>query len=307
MKKFIINVFVVFLSVLIVDVFIGYIGRFIIEKLNEESHSGQTALLSYSICNVDADIVVLGSSTANCHIMPKVLADSINAFSGHSYTAFNTGAYYQQPSYSYAVLKSMLERKAPKIAICDIQPEHLGGPANEEALKALRPFYRMNKNVKNVLDENEQPRNRFLLNFNMYQFNTEIIKFLRDFATPERNDGFYAKEGVYGGEWDMKKRKDTNLINQTISSEFEKMLKLANDNNVKLFICFSPRLVYTDREGESYKKIISLCEKYNVPVMDFTVDAEFQNNKYFHDKLHLNPVGAYLLTKKIIDIINDKS
>ena len=302
MKNLITKVLIVIIGFLIVDFAVGFWGSIVIERLNQKNYSGQAALLGYNLQKATADVVVIGGSTASCHLIPTILSDSLSSFVGDSLSAFNAGAYYQQPSYSYCELKSILERKKPKYVFVEIQPQQLGGETVVEALKPLRPYYAINKNVREILDDNESWSNKVLLNLNMFRFNTEFFKLISSFRNPVGADGFDPKEGRVGS-FVIKPEKDNNDLNEVVTKEFEEMLNIANNNSIQLFVLMSPRLVYTDKESLSYKKIVELCSSYKVPLFDLTTDAEFVKGELFCDNLHLNPQGAELFTKRVCSMV----
>lgn len=238
MKRLLVNSIIVLCGIIAIDFAVGYSGEKIIAKLTQQNHTGQAALLGYNLERATADIVVLGGSTASCHFVPQILSDSLSSFIGRKLTAFNAGAYYQQPSYSYCVLKSIIERRKPKIVIVDIQPQQLGGETVIEALKPLRPYYRINSNVKELLDENETWKNRLLLHSSMFCFNTEIVKLITSFRNSVGADGFDPKDG-FVEEVCIEQEKDNSDLNPVVTSEFERMLSLAKNNDIKLFVVIS--------------------------------------------------------------------
>ena len=302
MKQFIIKGLIVIVGIVIIDFFVGLIGEKLIVRLCQKNYNGVTALLGYNIQSATADIVVLGSSTATCHYIPRILSDSLSVCFGEHLTAFNAGAYYQQPSYSYCVLKSMIQRRKPRIVIVDIQPQQLGGAPLVEALKPLRPYYRANNNVREVLDENESTYDKLLLNVNMFRFNTEIIKIITSFGKSVGADGYDPRYGVVD-RFEIIPKYDKNEINPIVDKEFRELVKIAQDNEILLFVSMSPRLVYTDKNSKSYQEIIGICDAAGVPVFDFTTEDFFQNGKYFDGLVHLNNTGAEMLTFEVVKSI----
>lgn len=302
MKSFLLKCLVVLAGIVAIDLSVGAFGKFLIKELNKKNYSGQAALLGYNLEGAQADILVVGSSTASCHFIPSVLKDSINVLLDTTYDAFNAGAYYQQPPYSYCVLKSIIERKVPSIVILDIQPQSLGEAVNSAGLKPLRPYYSINKNVKEILDDNEAFYNRICLKSGLFRFNTEIIKLIASFRNPIGDDGFFPKEGELD-HYDMVYESDTNDLNPVFVSEFKRTLEIANDNGIQLFVVLSPRLSYPDKDSKSYKKIYELCKKHNIEILDYTSDDDLLNCRLFCDKFHLNPTGASMLTLKLFEDI----
>ena len=300
MKSFILKCLIVVAGIAAVDIAVGSLGKYVIKELNKKNYSGQAALLGYNLEGLKTDILIVGSSTASCHYIPSILRDSINVLLNTTYNAFNAGVYYQQPPYSYCVLKSIMERKVPSIVILDVQPQSLGEDVNPAGLKPLRPYYSINNNVKEILDYNESFYNRICLKSGLFRFNTEIVKLIASFRNPVGDDGFFPKEGELD-HYDMEHESDTNELNPVFVSEFERTLEMANDNDIQLFVVLSPRLSYPDKNSKSYNKIYELCEKHKIEVLDYTSNDDLLNCHLFCDKIHLNPTGADMLTRQLFN------
>ena len=303
-KGFVISTVIVLLGLFLIDIVIGFSGRAIISKLNEKRYLGQAALMNYNINKATADILIIGGSTATSHYRPDIIRDSINAYLKTNYTAFNAGAYEQRPPYYYSVLKSAVERYVPRIVIVDIQPNQLGEPPLERSLAPLRPYYDVNPNIKEVLDENESFKNKVLLNFNFYKFNREIIRLALSFKSPGVSDGFDPHHKIVK-KFDLTPCADTNSVNPVLAKEFLKMIEIAKNNEIKLFVVMSPRLTYTDKNSNSYKEIIRLCDDNLIPVLDYTTNGDFLRGEYFNDYYHMNVDGATLFTKNVIGVIKN--
>ena len=305
MRKFVFKLIIVLAGIFIIDILVGLVGVQIIKKLNEKNYTGEAALFGYKLEAVKTDILILGSSTACCHYIPSILKDSINACLHKDFDAFNAGATFQQPNYSYCVLKSVLSRKVPSIVILDIQPQQLGEKAKPAALHFLHPYYSINPNVKEVLEAHESFDNKICLKSAMYRFNVEIFKLIMSFGNSVGTDGFMPKKGKIE-QYAFFQDKDSNKLNEVMADEFEETLSMAKEHNIKLFVSLSPRLYYPDRDSESFKKIVELCDKYTIPILDFTKDDDFQKGDLFFDTGHLNYEGAELLTNKTFQKIKEE-
>lgn len=303
MKRFLISIIIVIASLVIIDIAIGVVFNHVIKLASKNNYAGLTAIGNYNLNTASADIVIIGSSTASCHYDPQVFKDSLSQFVGDGASVINAGFHYQQIPYSYCLLKSIVERKIPKIAIVDIQPQNLGEDVSDEALKVLRPYYSVNKNVKEILDENESWANKLLMRSNMFRLNTEFLKILLSFTKPTGFNGFEKKDGMVD-TYSLDVKSDIHPINSEFAREFEAMISLAKEMGISLFICMSPRLSYTDKESESYRMINTICEKYQVPFFDYSDDSDFLKPELFFDPVHMNTTGADLLSKKVCRDIN---
>jgi len=300
MKKGFTKILICFVTVLLClycfDCIFGYIMRFISHKNLEKEHCG----LNYCLNAATADIIILGSSSARSNYVPQLIGDSINTRYGTKYSIYNTGNTYQDYPYFYCEMKSLIDRKVPKIVIIDLQPWTLAGSTNMSALKYMRPYYSVNSNVKKVLDDNETFLHRVLMNFEMYKYNEEFFDLLTSFLHPTTKYplGFWALDGE---EKDYKiiPEKDTRKVNPLSRQELEKTIQIAQNKGIELFICISPYLRYIDRNSPAYKEIVNLCAQYNIPFFDYSNDLELVKGELFHDTMHLNKKGANIFSNKL--------
>lgn len=303
MKRFITSIIIVIASLVIIDIAVGAVFNHVIQLASKKNYAGLTAIGNYNLNTASADVVIIGSSTASCHYDPQTFKDSLSQFVVGGASVINAGFHYQQIPYSYCVLKSIIERKTPKIAIVDIQPQNLGEDVSDEALKALRPYYSVNKYVKEVLDENESCTNKLLMRSNMFRLNSEFLKILLSFTKPTGFNGFEKKDGMIE-TYSMDVKPDMRPINPVFAREFETMIALAKEKGISIFICMSPRLTYTDKESESYRMINTICDNYQIPFIDYSDDSVFIKPELFFDSVHMNTTGADLFSKKVCHDIN---
>ena len=106
-KKFIFNVEIVIIVILILDFLIGKS----LEYFYFKQKSGLQYRTTYSIDSTRAEILVFGSSRANHHYVPEVFEDSLKM------SFYNTGRDGNRLLYNFAVFSSILKRDTPKIVI----------------------------------------------------------------------------------------------------------------------------------------------------------------------------------------------
>lgn len=300
MKKSSTKILICFITILLClycfDCILGYVMRYISQRNLEKEHCG----LNYCLNAATADIIILGSSSARANYIPQLIGDSINSRLGTKYSVYNTGNTYQDFPYFYCEMKSLMDRKIPKIVILDLQPWTLSGPTNMSALKFMRPYYNTNSHVKEVLDDNETFLHKVLMNFEMYKYNEEFFDLLSSYLYPTTKYpmGFWALDGEEK-DYEILPENDNREVNPLSKQEFEKTIQIAQNNNVKLFVSISPYLRYIDRNSPAYKEIVNMCKKYNIPFFDYSNDLELVKGELFHDTMHLNKKGATILTKKV--------
>lgn len=194
-KKYIIKIllsaFITISGLVCVDWLVGIGGTYLLHELGKKNYSGEAAMTNYNLNFVEPDVVVIGSSTAMCHYVPSILHDSILSYTGKDLFVHNAGVSFQRMPYNYCEIKSLVARKAPKMAIVDVFPDCLGGESLKAALRPLHPYTKVNPYVKEIMEADESERTRILLNSNLYCFNGEIVKLLASFRNPIGCDGYY--------------------------------------------------------------------------------------------------------------------
>ena len=191
--KILLSAFITISGLVCVDWLVGIGATFLLRELGKKNYSGEAAMTNYNLNFVEPDVVIIGSSTAMCHYVPSILHDSILSYTGKDLFVHNAGVSFQRMPYNYCEMKSLVARKAPKIAIVDVFPDCLGGESLKAALSPLHPYVRINPYVKEIMDNDESERTKILLNSNLYCYNGELIKLLASFRNTVGCDGYYPK------------------------------------------------------------------------------------------------------------------
>ena len=75
----------------------------------------------------------------------------------------------------------------------------------------------------------------------------------------------------------------------------EQFIELCRENDIKLFICITPKYSLMKREFYDIPK--NIAERYGVPVFDYHDHQLFLGRpEYFKDNMHLCDAGARLFT-----------
>ena len=112
MKSFIYKILIVAVSLFVIDHIVGYLLDRLFTDL--PSRESETSTIYRSLNRESADVLVLGSSTANHHYNSLSLSDSL------SMSVFNAGVDGFDITYSDIVYQSFVDRKDLKYVIIDI-------------------------------------------------------------------------------------------------------------------------------------------------------------------------------------------
>jgi len=300
MKRRIIKIIALIFLIVGADLLIGIFGRSIIEKVVETKRPSQAALIAYNFNKVDDDIVIVGSSTATCHIVPSIVRDSLSVLYNDSITCFNAGAYYQSIPYCHVVLQGVFSRTTPKIVIMDVQPEQMFMDMSEEQKKPIRPYFSSNRYVRDLFLKNSTTIEKMKLFSNMYCLNGEIIKLSGSLRT--------SSDGVDGFDMHKEKLSSNPPYRETLvdgnakpvcEEELKGIINLCKVHNCRLFVVVSPFLNHTYSSDYYLDYLDSICSSNDVPVFNYLNDKTLQDHNLFRDVRHLNYDGAVIFTSMI--------
>ena len=116
--------------------FIDYVIGNVLKTFYFKQESGLQYRTTYSIDKTTADVLIFGSSTANHNYEP-------NAFEkGLGMSFYNAGADGSSIFYDYGILRAVLKRYKPKIAILSFEASEFFEYQNSyDELSALLPYY----------------------------------------------------------------------------------------------------------------------------------------------------------------------
>lgn len=292
----------VFLCILfILDLVIGSI----LSDLYSKQKPGEIYTLSYAIDSTKADVLIFGASRANHHYVPENFQKRMNL------SCYNTGRDGQIILYNYAILKSILKRYTPKIAILDLsRDEFADDQQSYDRLSALIPYYKTHPEIRKIVDL-RSPYEKYKMMSHLYPYNSLIFSLImgaieshKDRKKIDEQNGYiplyencYRQLSVDTSYGD--KNLDSNKING-----FKSFIKDCKNSQVQLFVVFSPILVTYPHQDPSSRVAMSICRENDVPVFSFINDSSFYHTYFFTtDGTHLNDKGARFFTNQVIDSI----
>lgn len=308
MKSFIVKFLIILVSLVCVDFLVGRLGDWIILKEADKNYTGNTARLNYSLNGSKEDIVILGSSEAACAYIPSLITKRLLEETGKNFSAYNAGTTSQGVSFCYCVERGLIERRKPKVIVLDLVWSYLY-PIDEEQnntmLSPVRPYSRINQNVKDLLDRNDGRKERTLSYSNMYRLNSEIIKFFFLLSKNKLSDGHISYNKVMSSEA-IKEDEiyKESMIAQSILDDFNSFINLAEDNGVKVVCTVTPKYRNMPSKCDSYRTMLKICKDHRIPVCEIYNDSVFNNSSLYYNPAHLNSEGAILATNILVDTLS---
>lgn len=275
-------------ALIVIDVLVGVVGDY--SMMMMPSFSGQLAKNNYRLNKVDSDILIIGSSRGAHHYVTSQLCDSINSFTGRSYTGYNSSIDGNFINSNCCAAESVMERYSPKILILEVSEWELSGGQAIRDMEFTAGNYRNNRVVKKYLD-NLGWKERVKMSSNMYRFNQKALRIVSSYIQKGEETGY---EPLYAKMDDIPEIVSEPHIEDGYSlNNFRRVLKTAKEKNINLIVVSSPSF----RPVDDNKHLSKLCDSYSIHYVDcYDIKLFNDNPGYFKDAIHLNDEGAHIYT-----------
>jgi len=291
MKQFVIKGIACFALVVAIDVAIGYTHGKIFGNLPDKTSMVST--IYYSLFKKSADVLILGSSTANHHYNSKMMEDSLGI------SVYNSGLDGRDMVYFDVVLQSTLERKKPKFVILDIGDAHLNGNWINR-IGDTKLYYGKNEAVTRYYDEETDWQQQLKLVSSTYRYNKTLSYLIRvGLDKPNTLNGY----APLNGNRATFERTETKQFTADPSElkHLNHIVSLCQENDITLILVQSPQSddnIIFDKWIEEYA-----TEQHIALIQENKNEFYFDNPSLFYDGSHLNSEGANVFTKRIINTI----
>ena len=300
-KKVLLSILTIIVCVLLFDFGVGKAFDKMIEALPSEGE--RVAKSNYIINKVNSDVLIIGSSRAECQYDSRLIQDSIVGK-----RVFNCGVDGSLLLYQIVALNCILDRYTPQLIIWDFQIDELAVNSQHENLGLLYPYYWNNKYVKKFLDKHE-PGLKYKIWLNSYRYNATGSRILRSLKLKESSQlGFLfhpatnaAKSIPFNNIIEDNKELDhekVRLLNETIER--------AKKAGAEIILVQSPYFNRYQNISSTTTQLISISKKYGILFIDDSQRPEFiGNNSLIVDATHLNGHGAELFTSILLKQMNN--
>ena len=284
--KFTVNsIFLLFLILVILDVTYTFV------KINSSPRNKIDLIINSK--NENYDIVILGSSRAENHIVPEI-------FSKKGYKTFNFGMSGALLEENVLQLKLMLENnyKIKNIILqTDVNVYSTNYSAGTRAL--FMPYIHYKKSIQNQYKDVGEINKLLYIPFYRYiSFEAKIgfreffFSGLNKKTTFRENDGF---DGLDGTKPNLSSPKSVHLFKK--NKAYEEIKKICKKNGINLISITTPICGNNTNYFKSILKFYPEIKNYS---------SVIQDDKYFASCGHMNKYGAVLFTTSIVDSISIK-
>lgn len=258
---------------------------------------------SYSVEKVDAECIIIGSSTAVHHYDPEIIERKTGL---STYNCGQDGCFLL---HSCCIINSILERYSPKMIIMDISPRALLDSDKRDEYQNMRflsYYYDNDPVVKNFIDSKGK-RNEWLYHANFYRYNSHAIyTFYPVFFGTSTKLGYVplppkthaldkAKNHV---EW------EGNWVDSYLALLFN-TIDNCKKHGVEFIVVSSP--YYADFGDSVMKKcdeFAAMLGNKGVKYINFLNKAPYTDDySLFKDNSHVSAKGAEMMTDTLVKML----
>lgn len=297
-KRFLLVSLVTVISLVAIDFVVGKIGDYAMTKIPD--HSGHFAKDNYRLNRMTDDIAILGSSRGAHHYVSSMLSDSINRYTGKSYSLYNAAIPSKYINSNSCAAESIMGRYSPRLIIFEVSQREFNGEKALADMEYSIAHYHTNPYVRKYLD-NLGVRERIKCASNMFRYNTKLLRIASAFFTqPTEINGY---EPLFATMPNPENRDPIQTLmpedadGYTVDN-FVCVLETARIKKIPLVVVSSPR--YYPSDNNDYLE--ELCTQHQIPYIDmFNLDFFNEHPEYFKDWGHLNDEGAHLYTAQFFE------
>lgn len=299
------RIFVFLLLVVLLDRGLG----FALAYVQSRSYTGDRGgLLNYALLQ-EPEILVLGSSRAQLHVVPSVLTEKLGM------TTYNAGLKGQD--FLYAVMLYDLWRRRhppPKVLVLTIDIESLISRETEvNTAHLMAPYMDESALVREIL-YSDGPFKRFIYWSHTYRFNGNVLSLANHaFRRPPHDyDGFIVAPGALNPATDTgvlnALDQDRTALQMALTPFSPRKLKylraLAEEtfrNGTRLYLLHTPIFRQDEAAHRAWvdKLQATLAEMPGVQFVDLcvsTLPEPFARPEFYRNLNHLNRAGAEIMT-----------
>lgn len=297
MKSFIVKLLLFVVLLLTVDVALGKIFSF----FQERAPYGNWQRFRYINDEMKDEILIMGSSRASHHYVPKIIEDSLGM------SCYNCGVDGNGIIMFWGNYQMFSARYNPKVIIYDLSRFDTAEDDHSKYLGWLRAYYER-EYISKIFDDVDEME-KYKMQSNAYKWNFKFVQLATDNVAQ-----FLRTEKGYkplSGTMNYVPGKDNNLItNKAVKADYdelkfryiESMMVSCKKKGIKLVFALSP--MYGAHGADVYGSVIALANKHHCPVINMYDSPKYcSENKFFKDSSHMNSLGAEEYTKDLISAI----
>lgn len=297
MKRFIFNILIWGLPFWGIMCIVDYCYSKRVEKSNYCSIEQWNDIING---NIDADIVIMGSSRAWVQINPMII-DSV--LSTNTYNLGTDGSNFNRQMKKYIIYRKY--NKKPKLVIQNIDfCSTLGYNVGYEKIQFC-PFF-WNKSIRDEFWSSE-PFSFFEKYAPMYRFRNLFPSFLLSLGERSLNKGYRSVDESWNGEEFEKIDSIRFNVNSTTLNMFCEYLKKNKEDSIKVVLVYAPIYIGATEKvtnlNDMYTLYQNIANKYGATILDYNYMDMCKDTAYFYNAMHLNKRGSEIFTDSLANDI----
>lgn len=309
MKKFISQIFIFSLPIILLGYFADVFISNILKKSNSHAQKEYSTWNNIMDGTVNSDIVIYGNSRAWLQINPTMIGDSLKT------TAYNLGIDGHNFWLEYLRHTLLLKNNTkPKLIIHSLDNFTLEKKKELYNPDQFLPYMLWNSEIQEAISDYEGydvmdykiPLLRYYGKLDAFKTVVRLI-LKPESNTTERVRGYKSADLAWDGSFDKLlkvKKSHTAKLDSASIVLFEKYLNECKSKNIKIVFVVAPQYIAGQKFISNRNEIMgiysSFSEKYNIPFFDYSNDSLSFKKEYFFNATHLNKTGAELFTNKLI-------
>lgn len=297
MKKFIINIFLLFAIVLVTDYSVGIIGDY----LQTHARGGTTKRINDLVMNDKHDVIILGSSRARHHYDTPYLSDTLGV------DVYNAGFDGNGVVLAYGLLSLVFERYKPDLIVYDVEPffdiYQYAPDNNHKRYISVQKSYFRNETIGSIIRDISLEE-WYKVHSGLLRYNSKLFIMGIDYLQTRYTNscGFEPIYGEYAGG-KVNNGEEEYILDSFKLSYLEKLILLSEKYKTTLVFVVSPRL--GQENSAAIQPAIELCKRYNILFIDDYANPEFMmHQEWFKDPKHLNSKGARIFSRRMVAVFN---
>ena len=310
MKKFIVKLIILLISVFIILSIMEYITNYGLKKTRIHNFGEWNDIYNSQI---NANLLILGSSRAWVEISPRIIDSVLHV---NSYNLGMDGTHFDLQNERFKIY--LQHNVKPKQIIMTLDLFTL--VKRDDLFDELQFYPYINDSIVfNILVQHKGILEKMNFNFPYFRYlnDTELreVGFNEFFNFAHYNSykykGYKSNDSKWNNEFELFKNNNSKGIrwkfNVDLINQFISFIQYCKQNNIKIIFVYPPEYYEAQLLTINRKEIMSfyanIAAKNKLLFLDYSNDSICNNKKYFYNSQHLNTIGAVLFSKKLVEDI----
>lgn len=284
MKKLFVSLAIVMLGVFITD----RAGSHIMWWVNQHTQDVSGPKLRYLVHDVHEDVLFMGTSRANCHYIPSIIADTLGL------SVYNGGVDASNCIYAhYYILCHILAHHTPKVICLEVMPSDYAPQKDAfETTSFFAPYFGTNAQADSIFREAGTYWMYELSH--LYRYNAKAFSNIAGLLYSRQDGGdqgyIYVPKPPHFPE-KLKPYPTPEGLDSLKLHYMQRFVSMCQERDIRLFFVVSP--AYSVAAPDLYAPLKEFAARNDIPFFDYHTTGLYHDHpEYFKDEMHLWDIGA---------------